>query len=266
MKYVNLHNHTVYSDGKNTVRENVEQALRLGMGAIGFSDHSHTAIDERYCMMPDAYAAYEREIRSIAAEYEEKIPVLLGIELDYYSEPLPIRLDYTIASVHYIVKDTAVHAIDSTPEKQLRCFEESFRGDRIAAAEAYYQNLTTHVRRTNPTFVGHFDVITKFSLIPEDDKRYRDLARDALSDVVKHCPYVEINTGAISRGWRTTPYPQQYLLSHLLEIGGRPVLGADSHKIEHLTYAFDEAVELLRACGFSSIFAFGKNGYEEVKI
>ena len=266
MRYVNIHNHTVFSDGKNTVSENIEEAVRLGMGAIGFSDHSYTAIDERYCMMPDQYAAYEREIRTLAAKYEEKIPVFLGIELDHYSEPIPFKLDYTIASVHYIVKGGAVHAIDNTPEKQLRCFEESFGGDRVAMAEAYYENLTTHVKQTRPTLVGHFDVITKFSLIPEEDKRYRDLARDALTDVVKYCPYVEINTGAISRGWRTTPYPQEYLLSHLKQIGGRPVLGADSHRIENLTFAFDEAIELLRSYGFPSIFAFGKNGYEEVKI
>ena len=266
MKYVNLHNHTVYSDGKNTVRENVEAAIRLGMSAIGFSDHSHTAIDERYCMMPDAYPRYEREIRAIADEYRERIPVFLGLELDYYSEPSPITLDYVIASVHYIVKDGIVHAIDSTPEKQLRCFDQSFGGSRIAMAEAYFENLTTHVRRTRPTLVGHFDVITKFSLMPEEDKAYRDLATDALSEVVSVCPYVEINTGAISRGWRTTPYPQDYLLPHLKAIGGRPVLGADSHSIEHLTFHFDQTLELLRAHGFSSVFAFGKNGYEEVKI
>lgn len=266
MQYVNLHNHTVYSDGKNTVRENVEAAIRLGMGAIGFSDHSYTAIDERYCMMPDQYEVYEREIRAIAAEYEDRIPVYLGIELDYFSDMPTFATDYIIASVHYIVKDGAVHAIDSSPEKQMRCFEESFGGDRLAMARAYYENLTTHVRRTKSTLVGHFDVITKFSLIPEDDARYRDLARDALSEVVKYCPYVEINTGAISRGWRTTPYPQSYLLSHLKAIGGRPVLGADSHSIQHLTFGFDEAVELLRSYGFPSIFAFGKGGYEEVKI
>ena len=43
MKYSNLHNHTTYSDGKFSVRENVEEALRIGMESIGFSDHSFTA-------------------------------------------------------------------------------------------------------------------------------------------------------------------------------------------------------------------------------
>ena len=59
---------------------------------------------------------------------------------------------------------------------------------------------------------GHFDVITKFSLMPEADDAYRTIAADALKEVLKICPYIEMNTGAISRGWRKTPYPASYLL------------------------------------------------------
>ena len=63
-----------------------------------------------------------------------------------------------------------------------------FGGDKLAMAKCYYDQLTEHVTRCKPTFVGHFDVITKFSYMPEEDRRYQEIAANALEEVVKICP------------------------------------------------------------------------------
>ncbi len=55
MNFSNFHQHTTFSDGKNTPEEVLQSALARGMEAIGFSDHSYTSIDESYCMMPQQY-------------------------------------------------------------------------------------------------------------------------------------------------------------------------------------------------------------------
>ena len=36
----NMHTHTVFCDGKNTVDEMVESAIKLGMKTLGFSGHA----------------------------------------------------------------------------------------------------------------------------------------------------------------------------------------------------------------------------------
>ena len=36
-----LHMHTVFSDGKNTPEEMVQEAIRRGLDTVGISDHSH---------------------------------------------------------------------------------------------------------------------------------------------------------------------------------------------------------------------------------
>ena len=49
------HVHTTFSDGKNTPEEIVLAAREKGLKEIGFSDHSYTFFDERYCLKKTVY-------------------------------------------------------------------------------------------------------------------------------------------------------------------------------------------------------------------
>lgn len=266
MQYVNLHNHTVYSDGIHTMEENIESAIQKGMYALGFSDHSYTPCDESYCMMPKNYGPYLQELALLKEKHKDKLRIYAGIELDYDSDPDTAAFDYVIASVHYIVRNGKTYPIDHSLAQQKACCEEVFHGDRLAMAKCYYDQLVTHVKRCNPTFVGHFDVITKFSHMPEEDPRYQEVAAAALEEIVKTCPYIEVNTGAIARKYRTAPYPARFLLERMLSLGAKPVLGSDSHQKENLTFWFDEAVSLLKEVGFTHIARFEGNGFCDVEI
>ena len=266
MRYSNLHNHTTYSDGKHTMEENIQSALRMNMRSLGFSDHSFTACDTSYCMQLEDYGRYLQEIAGLKEKYADRLPIFAGLELDYYSDTDVSVFDYFLASVHYIIKDGVCHAIDHSPQQQKTCIEDAFGGDVLAMSECYYDMVCRHVEKWNPTFVGHFDLITKFSLIPEEDKRYQELAREALKRVIKTCPYVEMNTGAISRGWRKAPYPGAYLLDTLRENHGQILLNADSHHMDNLTTFFDESVEILKNAGFDHICMFNGKTFDEVGI
>ncbi len=262
MRYTNLHTHSNYSDGKHTLEENVLSAIDKNMAALGFSDHSFTPCDTSYCMGLERYDGYYRELQKLKARYDGKIRLFAGMELDYDSQMPALELDYIIASVHYIVSRGVTYPIDHTQQQQRDCIREVFGGDVIAMARCYFEQLAEHVERIRPTVVGHFDVITKFSIMPEADDRYRAVAEDALKRILKTCPYIEMNTGAISRGYRTTPYPCTYLLDTVRENGGRIVLGSDSHHKDNLTFYFDEAVQLLKEKGFYEIHAFNGTGFD----
>ena len=266
MQYSNLHTHTTYSDGKHSIEENVQSAIEKGMLSLGFSDHSFTACDPSYCMKEEQYEAYLAELRKVQAQYAHKLPIYAGMELDYFSTVDREKFDYIIASVHYIEKNGVYYPIDHTPGQQIQCRDEAFGGNILKMAEHYFTILTEHVKNTKPTFVGHFDVITKFSLMPEDDAVYRELAREALTEVLKHCKYLEMNTGAISRGWRKTPYPNAYLLDTLRENGGEILLGSDSHHKDNLIYYFDEATALLKDAGFDHIAVFNGKDFDHVNL
>lgn len=267
MRYSNLHNHSNFSDGKHTPEENVLSAIEKNMLSLGFSDHSFTACDPSYCMWEDKYDAYKQEIGRLKQKYAAQIPVYLGMELDYYSTLADREAyDYILASVHYIVRSGVCYPIDHSPQQQKDCAQEVFGGDYVAMAKCYFDMLCEHVEKVNPNFVGHFDVITKFSLMPEDDEAYRKIAREALCRAIEACPYIEMNSGAISRGWRKTPYPCSYLLDTVKQQGGHILLSADSHHKDNLTFYFDECVELLRCADIDHIAVFNGKNFDLVGI
>lgn len=264
MRYSNLHNHSCFSDGMHTVEQIVAAAEQKNMLSIGFSDHSYTACDPTYCMALEEYGNYIRTIEKVKCS--SSIPVYAGIEQDYYSEMILDGFEYVIASVHYIIKNGICYPIDHSAALQQECVASAFGGNVLDMAKCYFDILCEHVARLKPSLVGHVDVISKFSMMPENDDRYRYIVEDALKQIIKSCPYIECNTGAIARGLRTVPYPNSAFLDMIKNYGGRIVLSADSHQKENLTFYFDEMVSLLKKTGFESIYVFNGNGFHAVNI
>ena len=71
----------------------------------------------------------------------------------------------------------------------------------------------------------------------------------------------EVNTGAMSRGYRTAPYPAPHLLEALREMGGKITFTADAHSRENLTFAFEQAEAAARAAGFRELWEFDGAGF-----
>ena len=261
----NFHTHTTFCDGKQTVEENILTALEKNFVSLGFSIHGWTP----YELVPvtmETEELYKAEVKRMQEKYAGQIGVYKGIELDYYSEADPKDFDYRMACVHYIVVDGVWYPIDHSEQDQRICIENAFGGDPVAMADRYFSMLCEHVERCKPTLVGHFDVITKFNLLPEDSEEYRSVAGNALKRTLKACPYVELNTGGIARGFRTMAYPCDYLLDTLREFGGEVMLGSDSHNKNNLIFGFDEAVQRLKNAGFDHIVQFNGNGFDRFEI
>ena len=57
-------------------------------------------------------------------------------------------------------------------------------------------------------------------------------------------PVFEINTGAISKGYRTLPYPSADQISYIKSKGGILILSSDSHAAGTICYGFEEFGDL----------------------
>ncbi|MBR3838058.1 MAG: histidinol-phosphatase [Clostridia bacterium] len=266
MKYSNLHTHTVFSDGANTPLEMVERAVELGFVSIGFSDHSETPTFSEECMPEVRYGEYAREVRGLAERFEDRISVFCGIEKDILSQ-IPWELfDYIIGSVHYLTTPDGFSPIDYSLKKQMEYIEVFGKGDKLEYAKRYYEAVAEHAQKSPFQIQGHFDLLNKFGLFDDPDETYVSVALEALDEVLKTVPFIEVNTGAISRGYRTQPYPEDFLLRRILERGGRLVLNGDSHRAEHLDCHYDQSIEMLKKMGFSSIWQLQREGFTEVCI
>ena len=127
----NLHTHTTFCDGNNTVSEMIASAVRKDFDVLGFSGHSFTSFDESYCMTEEGTKEYIssviaarnffREDPELAAEHygykpdkRKPLQIFLGIEQDLYADGQALRcseglfnrgsadgvFDYVIGSTH----------------------------------------------------------------------------------------------------------------------------------------------------------------------
>ena len=49
----NLHTHSLYCDGRNTIDEMIQAAIRAGFESLGFSGHCHTGFSFDDCQITD---------------------------------------------------------------------------------------------------------------------------------------------------------------------------------------------------------------------
>ena len=133
-------------------------------------------------------------------------------------------------------------------------------GPRLAdaLAQAYFAQYDKIAAQEKAQIVGHFDLITKFdeqrAFFNPGCPQYKKAALAAMEKLVNAGKIFEVNTGAISRGYRTTPYPSRELLLALREMGGRVTVSADAHHTSGVACAFDAAEKLIRECGFTEIW------------
>jgi len=244
MTRADLHVHTNFSDGKNSPEEVVLAAIEKGLTRLGFSDHSYTFFDESYCIPRRRIAEYADTIAALKEKYADKIEILCGIEQDYYSDEPSEGYDYVIGSVHYIKCGRKYIPVDETAEILKKAARRRFNGDIYALIEEYYRTVAQVVEKTGADIIGHFDLITKFNeggaLFDESHPRYIAAWQSAAKKLLQSGKPFEINTGAISRGYRRAPYPAMPILSFILENGGSVIVSSDSHSADTLCYGLPE--------------------------
>lgn len=249
MSLRDLHIHTTFSDGKNSPEEIVLAALAKGIDTIGFSDHSYTSFDESYCIKKENVDKYISEIIFLKKKYGDKIKILLGIEQDFYSDFPTEDFDYVIGSVHYLKIGNNYIQVDESANILKSAANKYFGGDMYSLIEEYYRTVTLLVKNTSADIIGHFDLITKFNenreLFDEDNERYISAALNAADTLLREDRIFEINTGAISRGYKSKPYPSGFLIDYIKSHQGRFILSSDSHRADTLCYGFEVYKQLI---------------------
>ena len=270
----NLHAHSVFCDGKNMPEEMIRACLTAGMDSAGISIHSPLPFENGWAAKAENVALFLAEMQRLKAAYAGRIAVYAGVEWDVLSDAEWLEpFDYAIGSVHFLPvggDPAAYPTVDDSPETTRRFLAEAFGGDSDAAAECYFAQLKRIADEPRTQIVGHFDLLTKFDekehFFDETSLRYRAAALDAMDALVSAGKIFEVNTGAISRGWRTTPYPSRWDLEQLKRRNAQVTISSDSHGVGTVDCAFDRAKALLEACGFEEIRVFDGKTFAAQKI
>lgn len=274
-----LHMHTTFSDGHDDPEDMIKAAISKGMYTIGISDHSYTFFDDSYCIAKNRAKEYKDKINELKEKFKaDDINIYLGIEQDYYSTEPTYDYDYVIGSAHYvkknikhaplmqaylhaaesdisytrakflpcgiiIFKDAAYIPVDETPDLLTEAVRLFYNGDIYALAEDYFMTVSDVLDKTGADIVGHFDLITKFNekydLFDTTHPRYVQAWKKAADHLLAKGALFEINTGAISRGWRTCPYPSDEIIRYIIGNGGRFIYSSDAHSASNIAFYFD---------------------------
>ena len=275
----NLHTHSTFCDGKNSLEENVLAAIQKEIKVLGFTSHSMYPFWTESNMDPEKFPAYCEEIHRLQKKYEGQITIRLAFEADFipgitlpshknYAEFKP---DYLIGSVHFIFQREGLFGVDNTPEIWREGIEKYYGGDIRGAVCDYFALQKEMLERTDFNLLGHPDLVRKFNekypLFDENENWYKSELKEMAKAIAKSGRATEINTGAISRKWLTSPYPSQYFLELLHEEGVPLAITADAHAAENLDFAFEKAAEGAKKAGYTEIiYDIDRAGYKFCKF
>jgi len=259
-----LHMHTLWDDGSNSTSDMVASAASKGLSSVGVCIHSPLP-NESWCAKPENIPVFVSEMKSLAEQYSPGLSVYCGLEYDSLSSPAFEPYDYIIGSVHMLDLEGKLWAVDDSRQKSQDLLDTVFHGNTDAFAETYFAEVEKLAGIKQIDIVGHFDLLTKFNepdpLIKTVRPRYLRAAESAMEKLSAAGKIFEINTGAISRGYRSSPYPSNALLCTLHEMGGRILLSSDAHSKDNIAFAFDIACRQARAAGFAEMAVFNGHSF-----
>ncbi len=269
----NFHTHSCWCDGRGSPEELVAAAIAKGFAALGFSSHMAFPVDDGTAILPERAAAYAADVRAAALRHRGEISVYCGGEADYIpgaTDPSRDRyaaldLDYLIGSIHYVVApDGGRVCVDDTPERLQSEIAAHFDGRPEDFVRAYFAAEREMVARFDFDLVAHPDLVRKFNRrTPYFDEsadwflKELDQTADAIAASGK---LVEVNTGAIARGWLDDAYPSPEFRARLRSRGVRFVLSSDAHSAEGLDAAFDRYAQAESYVDFRSLIEGRRHG------
>ncbi len=249
------HIHSAFSFDCSVPLEQVcERAIALGIPEICVTDHIDFVPDDPSTgyFQPEAYFA---AIETCRQKYGDRLIIRAGAEMGephrfpYESEVLADEypFDFILGSLHW-VRDRLVLS------------REYFEGRSAREAyEAYFEELYLMVRVGGFDVLGHLDVAKRYGFDvhgPFDPREYEEAIREVLRACVEVGIGIEVNTSTLRRPVRQ-PSPTLTVLRWYREMGGEIVtLGSDAHELDHIGYALDDMVALLKEAGFTHVASF----------
>ena len=244
MKY-NYHTHTYrcnHAGGSDA--EYAEAAYKKGFLEIGFSDHVpqpgfEGVFDSWFRMKPEETEKYFASVRSLKEQYEGKMNILAGFEVEYYPKHFealcehlaPFKPDYLILGQHFTNNE----------------YDGTYLGNRGCSDEAlcrYVEQVEEALKTGMFSYLAHPDLPN----YTEDEETLRK-AHLKLCEIAKTADVpVECNLlGIMGNRW----YPQKSFFEAAAQIGCDVVLGLDAHSPQAFDCEKEEktALDLLAECG-----------------
>ena len=242
------HNHSVFSDGRNTPEEMLLAAKAAGIREYGFSDHWVVTPDYfddevRWSIRRERIQEYLETVKALKQKHSgDGFSVKVGLEVDYFDENIgevsrelrSFGLDYAIGASHFV----GTFPVDGSEEN----WKTLTQAQVDEVIEEYWQKMEKVAACPAFDIIAHLDLCKIFGYSSTRDngahvQRILQLAKDTGKAL-------EINTA----GWDKKCgicYPAPEIIRQAREIGVHFVISADAHTTQQIARYFSEAAALL---------------------
>ncbi|MEM2940970.1 MAG: histidinol-phosphatase [Thermoproteota archaeon] len=263
MVKVNYHIHSTYSDGKATIKDYVQEAIRKDFNEIAFTEHLAVRPGSMkklyYSIEPSKLGEYLSEVREVGKQF----PVLrlkAGLEVDYFpgSEKIlrdilgSYDFDFLMGSVHWIGE----LCLDCT--KFRKAFETAVKEEGFDGFYVKYLRLLGRAVETGLfNIIAHFDVARNWGFKPSDSLKKEELS------VLEKVSELKIAVEVSSKGLRNPvneAYPTRRVFEACASMKIPITLGTDAHSLSEIDFGYDSIVEYARNMGYveQALFEHGK--------
>lgn len=243
MRFVDYHIHSNHScDGTATIMEICQEAIRLGIAEIGFSEHmDFEPKDWGFGFFN--YERYTSEIKSAQESFKDKLVIHKGVEVDYqhvFEEEIRKWLvgkefDFVIGSVHYLD-----HEIIDSKLIEHRDLRELYK--------AYFSEVIYSIKCGLFDVIGHLDFPRRFvgNRVPRvRDLDYKKGMNAVLGVILEKKMYLEINSSLLEE---TEMMPSKETFRQFVENGGKLIsVGSDAHSTKEVGHGIKEVLSFLEA-------------------
>jgi histidinol-phosphatase (PHP family) len=252
----------------------VEHALANGANEIAFTEHLYRCVESQDVLgewwesdprtdLAEATRAYvrserllslERYVQAVVDAKDRGLPVLLGLEVDYFPETAeavaaflePYPFDVLIASTHWI----GAWGVD-LPEQ---AFEFTRRGDR-QSYEDYFAIESQLAASGLFDVLAHSDVVKKLGVFL--DEVPHDLHEELAVAAARGGTAVEVSTAGLHAPAREM-YPARPLLERFHNHHVPITLASDAHIPQHCGRDRALALDLARSVGYTDRIEFSR--------
>ncbi|MCK9616415.1 MAG: histidinol-phosphatase [Lentimicrobiaceae bacterium] len=280
MELCNFHTHTTYCDGKAAPEMYVEEAIKQGFTALGFSGHAPYPYENDFAICYEKLDDYCNHIRRLKEENKELIEIYLGLETDYIpgittdfaAQRRQSNLEYLIGSVHQVqnIDYPELWFIDGPHVKSYDDgLRDIFKNDVKKAVTSFYHQTNEMILTQEFDVLGHFDKIKMHNhnrYFLETEPWYVKLVDETIDLISRKELIVEANTRGVYTKRFNGTYPGVEKLEKLYMKKVPVLISSDAHAPAEISAEFEETRYLLKHIGFRKQMRLTANGWEKTDL
>ncbi|WP_309119054.1 histidinol-phosphatase HisJ [Paenibacillus sp.] len=251
------------------LREYAARAVALGFERYTVTEHpplpdgwiDDPALTLELAMNRSELPAYLAEASAVKREFDGRLDVAVGLEMDYLYESEPFTedvlaeaadaLEDVIVSVHYLPGRGGMRCIDYKPE-DFQANLLSYYGTMEKVVDAYYDHIELAVASAAGwrwrKRLGHVNLIEKFrtALPPIDDAHVRARLERLLPRLVACGVGIDVNTAGFRKPTCGKAYVPEWFMAECAARGVELVFGSDAHRPDEVGSGWDWYADAMR--------------------